>query len=91
MVNLHKGSEENLNSKVRHYDFIKHMKNSYKHLEDADSKSKRMERLFKHSDEPRVIAITEETVEEITLSIHPVAFCLSSWHDKTTFHSFPSI
>lgn len=22
---------------------------------------------------------------EITLSIHPVAFCLSSWHGRTTF------
>ena len=36
MVNLHKGSEENLNSKVRQYDFIQHMKNRCKHLEDAE-------------------------------------------------------
>lgn len=50
-----------------------------------------MERLFKHSDEPRVLADGGETVAEITLSIHPVAFCLSSWHGRTTFHSFPSI
>ena len=36
-----------------------------------------MARLFKHGDEPRVTATKEETVAEIMLSIHPIAFCFS--------------
>ena len=42
-----------------------------------NSKSKRMARLFKHGDEPRVTATKEETVAEIMQSIHPIAFCFS--------------
>ena len=36
-----------------------------------------MARLFKHGNEPRVIAMKEETGAEIMQSIHPIAFCLS--------------
>lgn len=70
MVNLHKGSEENLNSKVRQYDFIQHMKNKCKHLEDAELQEQ------ENGDEPRVIAMKKETVAEIMRSIQPIAFCL---------------
>lgn len=57
-----------------------------KHLDDAELQEQREWKDYLNiAMNQEVIAAEEETVAEITLSIHPVAFCLSSWHGRTTF------